>query len=299
MGNAARYDGVHWADVLAACYYELLNGNADFAADLARLFAGLDVLRLPDDLNLDDATLLSALEVLSRWPMVITTKEELEGLEWATSHLERARLAAKAKRLIDELCARWRLPKRAADDLYWSYWARPAEGRLVCHGAAAEGLPRTSVRQELVRMLHDSAIGAPTGPVEVYEVVRVGRPLPWIRVRADERFQYDPLLHDRKWLEERIEGICRNIRESALRQAEVQERRAAQAKWEKTEPRWGHVLLVRLALRLYRRAVLKLSWEEIAELDGGDRERDGRYGTVDAMRRTTARAAEMLGICLP
>lgn len=113
-------------------------------------------------------------------------------------------------------------------------------------------------------------------------------PIPVIVPNCPLPFCWDPVHESRQALAERLEALLSDIKESVLAQAEALEAQVRAAGW-KEPPRRSPDLPLR-AERLFRRAVLKQSWEQIKRYTGA---RDRAM-----VRRQVTHDAEMLGIPL-
>lgn len=116
-----------------------------------------------------------------------------------------------------------------------------------------------------------------------------------ISAEAPEPIMYDPTLHGAKWLRA----------EAKRRAAEVERKLLAQgtALGEQLSS-WGTIpphhrdsaVLLRLGLRLYRRAVLELSWTEIAKQESAG---TSEYCDWQTVRSTVVSWANQLDVRLP
>jgi hypothetical protein len=211
------------------------------------------------------------------------------GLQGHPSRGTRYRLALSICREVETFISRWPLPGRIWDDLRWSYalhlrWGKSKGKRPRLElGGFAEFLP------------------SPGLPIEVgvYKVggttVRVVERQPWIFPSHPLPFIYDPLRQDRQWLEGIIEAICREVRESILAQAKLYEEEVRTG-WREPGP-WRHRGDERwLAYLLYRRAVHRDPWTELAELAI----KAGLYQDIDidTIRKRVTTLAKLIGLPL-
>lgn len=95
--------------------------------------------------------------------------------------------------------------------------------------------------------------------------VRVIENVPIIFPNVPLPFTYDPISKPREKLNERIEAICREIRESILAQAEAYERQAKEAGFQPRPPRLPHEQIRRIARAIYRRAICRWKWDDIRQ----------------------------------
>lgn len=172
----------------------------------------------------------------------------------------------------DRFLARWPLP--ADVDLYVSWRVSHEMGRPHL-------LPR-------IRLCHVPDIewkGA--GALEqLVPVIVPNLPLP---------FPWDPIEEGRAVLHERIEAICRDLRESILRQAEAFEQTLYAHGWVKKPPHWKPEQAAR---RLYWRLVRRLSWRAIACLELGHSDEVALQDRKAAVMQQVRRAAQLLGLSL-
>ena len=91
-----------------------------------------------------------------------------------------------------------------------------------------------------------------------------------------ERFDYDPLSQGPSWVRARARAIADGVNQSIMQQAKDAERNAKNAGFQPLPPRHRSELQLReSALRLYRRACLRWSWQKIARTeDPSDVKRD-------------------------
>ena len=170
---------------------------------------------------------------------------------------------ARARPLLEDFVERWHLPRRhAVDDLWHSFHLADFEGTPPVLGVGG----RSSI-----------------GPIE--SLIMPPLPLP---------FEYDPTHQNLDWVRNRADQIADEVRRSILEQAEDLE----QVPGWRTIPTQHQDLgrLQRLALRLYRRAVLGWPWQRIAHQETEDTREYCDWQSV----RTTVRAwSEELDVPLP
>ena len=142
------------------------------------------------------------------------------------------------------------------------------------------GLPATEIMQR--------SDGTGTDPENPSLLIRPNVPLP---------FRYDPTRRGAAWVRARASALARDIRESIVAQAQLIEQDANEAGWHPIPPRdRSDPELTVGARRLFGRAVLKWSWQRIA-----DAERPDSSPRVDtqSVRRTIVDWAKELGVPLP
>ncbi len=109
-------------------------------------------------------------------------------------------------------------------------------------------------------------------------------------------FHYDPNLNPPAMITEMIDDQTEKFRQSLVEQVKAQRRRAEKSGWHQLPRR--QLLPAdrrRRARRLYRRAVLRESWEQVAQAAG----RDGVFVGVDAVRTSVEAWAKQLDVPLP
>jgi hypothetical protein len=191
--------------------------------------------------------------------------EELARVYAGSPYGQRCGLAAGLHRELGAFISRWRLPGRAWQDLADSYeWH-------VRHGAETRRLP------ELRLGGFGEFQPVPGLPVvaDVQQVdgtrVAIVEHEPWILPNHPLPFRYDPLSHDRRWLEEQVDALCRELRESVLAQARLYEEEVEVYGWVRLPPRWTADTVRKGIERLYLRVVRGLSWGEVAYQTGCDK----------------------------
>lgn len=252
-----------WAQLaweLTCLYYDRLNRDQDFRLALSALFERLEATGVPP--SFADAIARELWQEAEHGDpgLMREMARHCEG----SSAGEYYRKAIILRQQMAHFLSRWPLPQdKAWDDLARSYdtYLRYLKPR---------GLP-----PELESAGHAEWIPEPGIPHVVGELtiggilVRVTERRPWIFPSHPLPFLYDPLAHDRGWLEQQIEAICRDIRESILGQARLYEEHVESQGWRRLPPR----LLPKAGEaieRLYLRLVKGLSWQQIAHKTGGD-----------------------------
>jgi hypothetical protein len=266
-------------------YYDHLNEDERFRADLAALFARLEASGAPDPLTGEGRRLWE--EAQHGTPdLMVELAEAYKG----TPLGERYRLALSICREVETFISRWPLPGRIWDDLRWSYalhlrWGKGKGKRPRLElGGFAEFLPSPGLPIEVG--VHK--VGGTT--------VRVVERQPWIFPSHPLPFLYDPVRQDRKWLEEVIEAICREVRESILEQARLYEEDVG-AYWWKPGPRYRKGHEEWLAYILYLRVVRRDTWGELMKLAT----ESGFYSEgddVDLLRKRVTSLARLIGLPL-
>lgn len=268
-------------------YYARLNEDKAFTADLAALFTKLEELGAPDPLTSEgrrtwDEAQHGSLDLMS---------ELAEAYKDKDTPLERHyRLVASLRREVEAFLSRWPLPERTWDDLRWSYalhlrWGKSKGKRPRLElGGFAEFLPTPGLPIE----------------VGVHKVegttVRVVERQPWIFPPHPLPFLYDPVRQDRKWLEEVIEAICREVRESILEQARLYEEDVGAFLW-KPGPRYRKGHEEWLAYILYLRVVHRDTWKKLMELaiEAGFY---SQHDDLDLLRKRVVSLAKLIGLPL-
>jgi hypothetical protein len=131
--------------------------------------------------------------------------------------------------------------------------------------------------------------------------VRVVENVAWIFPNLPLPFVWDPVERSRDWLLERVEAICREVRDSILAQAAVYEQQMEAAgyrkpgSWLRRPERWAL-----RGERLYRRAVLGWTYDRIADAEAEAQASDpaARCPDADAIRKTTTADARLLRISM-
>jgi hypothetical protein len=104
---------------------------------------------------------------------------------------------------------------------------------------------------------------------------------------------YTPFHMSPRRLREQAEQIAQRVKASILEQAEALEREAQQLGWRAVPPRHhSRKELRHMALRLYRRAVLRWPWAKIAREEGDE-------AATRAVRDSVTSWARTLGVPLP
>ena len=275
-----------WANAIIDWYYHWLDSDPDFVAELAELFQRLDELaprfeRLAEETR-QEKTIgygqpCNPLD--PDWP------EDTPFLK-AIGDYRRARY--QIERMLLTFAERWHLPQEhALLDLWHSHGiyglARGIKGkakwRLIC-GPRVGWVPTVGIPVEIGGFEAD---GVRIRVVQNFPVIYPNLPLP---------FLYDPIEQDRKWLNERIDAICADIRKSILQQAEEYERQAKEAGWREKPKRWAPDYLERIARAVYLRAIKRQSWEMIMK------DYDPDLNDVPRFADRIRRYAEDVGIAL-
>lgn len=238
------YPSAYWVDKLTDFYYECLNGDARFQEALKALFQELagpwetmESLCPPwRSANVD----------AERWPYHPT------GIDDPC----RQAYDAVATRLSD-FCQQWHLPREhGMEDLAHAFrlW------RL------AQGRPPRLIRG--IRTFLEPQIGFPVtvGVQEEEDItIRIVDYVPIIFPNIPLPFVYDPVECSQEQLQERIETICQEIRQSILAQAEEYKRQAGEAGFKPRPPRLTPKQMERVARAIYRRAVCRWKWDDIRQ----------------------------------
>ena len=253
-------------------YYKRLNEDDAFRDDLAALFSRLEALGAPDPLK---GVVWEEAQARSL--------DELEKLAEDDISLGAPyRLASSIRREVEAFLSRWPLPGRIWKDLRWSYALHLRLGK-----------PRKRPRLELAPFIE--VVPTPGLPVveDVGELagirVQTVERLPWIFPSHPLPFLYDPLAHDRRWLEEAIEAICKEIRASILAQAQVYEEEVEAQGWGRLPPRLRQKAEEAMR-RLYLRVMKGYTWGQIAAYTGCDKAQ---------ARRQVRYYARLIGLPLP
>ncbi len=246
-----------WADVVIGLYYGHLNADPDFQADLAALFE-----RLADPIRqLERLARLTRNNPQYHQPYPFRAYDVPQGEH---ADLDYWRVYNAVGQALSDFCVRWHLPTEyGLHDLWyslgWRVWA-------VDHDA-----PHTLRLEVGIRGRWQPTVGSSV-IIDVLESgserVVVSMKLPWIFPNAPVPFMYDPTEQSRAWLNERIDAICENIRQSILNQAEALEAQAQAEGWDKRPRRFTGEYLRDIARALYLRAVRGMRWEQIASERG-------------------------------
>jgi hypothetical protein len=180
-----------------------------------------------------------------------------------------AAVPAWATATIEALCRRWPMPAGAARDLWWSF--------LVWRGD-----PRTEGGEPL--LLPGPRWGWGPAPVSL----DLSEPLRALAGTAP-CIPFDPVADSPAELLARVDAALQPIRRAVLAQAEALRQAAEHAGW-KEPPRRSPDLPLRVE-RVFRRAVLRQSWRQIAIATGAS----DRH----LVRRQVLADAHLLGIALP
>ncbi len=207
------------------------------------------------------------------------------GEAWRTLH------QAAARRMVVDFCRSFPLPTRPTgpeNDVWHSYqmWrlARPERRRArLIPGPWMDWVPTPGV----VTAVDDLALPAPADAD--LPPVRVVWPLPLIFPSCPLPFTWDPAQEPRSALSQRLDRLLDEVRESVLAQAEALVAQVEAAGWKEPPRRIPNLSL--RAQRLFRRAVLGQSWEQIKRYTGA------RNRAM--VRRQVLADAALLGISLP
>lgn len=197
------------------------------------------------------------------------------GDAWRTTH------QAAARQLVVDFCQRWPLPTKptgAETDVWHSF-------RLWRLGHSAKRRAKLIPGPWAVEV---PAPGAAAVEAEL-EGVRIVTPTPTIHPNCPLPFRWDPARESREALDERVEDLLADIKKSIYAQAAALEAQVEAAGWRKPPHRTPDLAL--RAERLFRRAVLKQSWEQIKRYTGA---RDRAM-----VRRQVLYDAELIGVPLP
>jgi len=120
------------------------------------------------------------------------------------------------------------------------------------------------------------------------------------------KLTYNPTQQTSAWLKRQARAIANNVYADVLAQAKVFEDKAHEQRWTRRPPRRSGAELDRVARRLFRRAVLRLSYGEIADeevkdpLSAADRKRlEAKPPDESAIRSSVERWASDLSVTLP
>jgi hypothetical protein len=191
-------------DLLIGAYYDCLNSDPGFQEALRKLFDCLDALLEAEDRDVTARILYGP--ATQAWAL-------LPGAEAMLGPGHEHHLRAQVDELLTPFIAEWHLP--------------PAVARTDLRGGYAV---KSQAGNRLKRRI--SPLSPEDSPVVFGRLPAPGR-RPWHPLPAAEPiispqpplpFRYDPLTHDRTWLQEKIDDICREIRESVLGQAQEYER---------------------------------------------------------------------------
>lgn len=243
-----RYSDGLRAEEVIDLYYKQLNADTDFRAALADLFQHLA----------ESATRFVELRERTgfnsrfRKPYPFQPEKQLTRVPYA-SQLE---LYNEIGQALSAFCERWHLPINYGLDDVWNC--------LWLHSLMSDGEPEFYA---VMRQRSYPVVGIPF----VIDVVESGNDripvvmkLPYIYPNAPVRFMYDPIEQSRAWLNQRIDAICDNVRQSILSQAAVFESQAAAEGWGKRPPRHTPSYLQQIARALYLRAVKCMKWDDVA-----------------------------------
>lgn len=277
MFGKALHPKDKWANTIIALYYERLNDDADFRAALAEL---CETLAEPGR-RLKELWELSDTPQFSCYPFrPVNIREESTIPQW-----DYYRLYNTIGQEMSAFCERWHLPTAhgLADvwrSLDW-YLVRPDLELKLRQGVQTFRVPDVGLT---VTVPIDKAIEGDTAGQWIEK-------LPLIIPDAPSPFLYDPVERDRAWLNERIDAICANVRQSILNQAKALEGQAKAEGWDKRPPRYTDAYLQCVAKALYLKAIKGEKWSDIA----------GKYGVFspDDFGKRMRDFATQCGIPLP
>jgi hypothetical protein len=259
MFDSQLHSKEEWALIVTALYYNHLNADPDFQADLAVLFERLaDPLRQLEELA--ELTKNSASLYRQPYPFrPLTVREEPDAPVWWQNELAYWRLHNEAGMALSEFCERWHLPTEYGLRDLWHSLAlylvvvdRGHEYRLRLQMSTRAGwIPPVG---HLVY----------TDGAEVNgERIVIGWHVPVIVPNVPVPFRYDPTEQSRAWLNQRIDAICDSVRQSIYNQADALESQGKAGGWENRPPRYTDNYLQRVARALYLRAVKGAKWEDV------------------------------------
>ncbi len=198
--------------------------------------------------------------------------------------------------ILDDFAEKWRLPRGfGAGDLWGSFFEESPSGVAV-DGA---GAPEISIEQEFLDprprwkagelpalSTSDESRGSQTAGL-----------VPAITPEMPPPFLYDPRGMSLDSVREYAESAGAAVRASIIRQAEELEQQARDEGWSPIHPKHQDpAALRRLALRLYRRAVLQWPWARIAseEMQGSS-----EWCDPQSVRTTVKAWASAIDVQLP
>ena len=263
MERFERYSPQQRRQLLLLAYYEQLNADSSFRESLGELFLKLsrDCPELADSAA-EVTSLLPSFTVrqLERYRALASMPGDPFGIGEHYRLLDRL---SGLRALLGALSDRWHLPASAEADLIWSY----------CWYQSGKRPPNIT-------------------PQPVGEWLPVGD---WLTVPQPSPLFYNPHVHSREWLNERIDEVCRELRSNLLQQAEAAEEDAQSSGFGVPPTRmrhYGHA--ARIARRLYLRCVKSWSWQRIANSEGAE----SRVVDRSNIRKSVERLASELGISL-
>jgi hypothetical protein len=228
---------------------------------------------------------------------------------WWAGEAWRALHQAAARRMVAGFCQRWPLPTRptgAENDVWHSFqmWrlARPERRRArLIPGPWGDWVPTPGTLMA-VEVKEVKGNDLPKGPgfgtgTGTGGGVRIVTPIPEIVPNCPLPFWWDPVHESRQALAERLEALMSDIKESVLAQAEALEAQVKAAGWRPTPPHERRAETIdRRARRLFERLVLGKTYDTIADAES---EETGQPVEADAVRKSVARDARLLGLRLP
>jgi hypothetical protein len=255
-----------------AAYYDILNEQPDFVEALEQLRAELLPWLLRDD------------ESVSEWDQRLRRSDDATG--------------ARRGELVDAFVKQWGLPRWRGERTERRYRLnkdRGASDVLDCLNSRSRGQP-LRLRADLMfwRQRIVSTVATTTSDTSTFSEEFPPR----IHPLQPEPFVYDPFDRSRAWVRREAARIAEEVRQSVVQQAEILEQQFQQHGARPLGVRHQDpVEMRRMALRLYRRAVRNLRWEEIADVEmteDPDAEPDAQ-----TIRRTVTNWARVLDIPLP
>lgn len=249
MFGGALQPQLLWADVVIGLYYNELNNDPGFLEALNNLFDTLTASGLLTD-STTDLNFCGVSYPFKPLLLEVSPSPD-ENPEFA-----RWRMRDAIGMALSSFCERWHLPVKYGLEDVWhslcSHLSVPGGGLKLGSGMRRERVP-------VVGILASGQVIDIDGTV-----LSVIDRQPWIMPYATAPFLYDPVERDRAWLNNQIEEICEQVRQSILAQADAFERQLKmQAGWRKRPPRYTDDQLRRTARALYLRAVKRLKWSDV------------------------------------
>lgn len=248
-----RYPADWWPLEVTGLYYEQLLADLDFRAALAVLFQ--DLAEPAERLETLGDAIWTHPDFRSFQPSIVP--------EWAqywNAYQDYYRAYNDVGQELSAFSARWHLPTEyGPQDVWYS---------LNLHLASPESEPTLLMS---ARVCWQPVVGTPVAIDEVQsgsERIVISMKLPYIFPNVPLPFLYDPVEQNRAWLNERIDAICANVRQSILSQAEVLESQVEAEDWKKRSTRYTPSYLRRIARALYLRAVKCMKWDDIGRKCG-------------------------------
>ncbi len=220
----------------------------------------------------------------------------------------------EAERLLDAFIEDWHLPRQpgVTPDL-WDSLRRAAGNEPLELGEAARAVMWPST----IAPTHNAPVaGVDSGRVRIVDVdgtevripglvgqrVVIGGAIIWPLQPLP--FVYEPREKDHgpAWVREYAKQLTEDLHQNLIAQIEEVERRAEEQGWRPPAPRHRDPAeLERLALRLYRAAVLRWDNDRIAGVEAREHADDDDYrpSTPQAVSNSVNRWAKILGVPLP